>query len=244
MPLSLHDEITRKYYETTANRGHCPTREYYDDCADGLKLRLGPWMPSDPSVQCLDLACGCGGISYLLEREGFQHTIGVDLCREELEQARQFVRGELAHADVLEYLQAMRSASVDFITAFNFLEHLNKDKLLSILQEARRVLRTGGSLVAMVPNAMSPFGGVTRHWDLTHEWAFTPNNFSQLAALTGFSSSVDFRECGPVAHGLVSGIRYLLWQLIHAGIAAWFLVEVANRRSTVYTMDMLVRLRV
>ena len=24
MPLSLHDEITRKYYETTANRGTLP----------------------------------------------------------------------------------------------------------------------------------------------------------------------------------------------------------------------------
>jgi SAM-dependent methyltransferase len=133
---------------------------------------------------------------------------------------------------------------VDFVTALNFFEHLSKDILLTVLHEIRRVLRPGGMLVAMVPNAISPFGGLTRYWDITHEWACVPNNFRQLAALTGFDSNVEFRECGPVVHGVYSAIRYLLWQVIRAGIAAWFLIEVAHPKGGVYTMDMLVQLRV
>jgi SAM-dependent methyltransferase len=180
---------------------------------------------------------------YLLEREGFRHTGGVNLCQEELEQARPYVRGELIHSDALEYLRQTQAASLDFVTALNFLEHCSKDMLLSLLRQIRRILRPGGVLVAMVPNAISPFGGLTRHWDITHEWAFVPNNFRQLAELTGFHPDLDFRECGPVPHGAVSAIRYLLWQLIRAGIAARFLIELGSTKGGIYTMDMLVRLR-
>src|SRR5262245_11435859 len=244
MLLSLHDEITRRYYQTTAERSHVASREFYERAAGGLMLRLRPWLPQDREAYCLDLACGCGEILYLLERQNFQYTAGVDLCQGELDQAKPYVQGQLIHADVVEYLRQSKAESVDFVTALNFLEHLSKDTLLTVLTEIRRVLRPGGMLVAMVPNAISPFGGLTRHWDMTHEWAFVPNNFRQLAALTGFDSHVDFHECGPVAHGVVSAIRYVLWQLIRAGIAARFLIEVADLKGGIYTMDMLVRLHV
>lgn len=243
MPSSLHDEITRNYYQTTAVRCHAPTREYYEASADLLRRRLGPWFPWDDGTCCLDLACGCGEMLYCLERQGVRYTAGVDLCAEELDQARRVVRGLLVHADVLDYLRQTESASVDFVTAFNFLEHVPKDKLTAILIEVRRILRRGGALVAMVPNAVSPFAGITRHWDITHEWAFTANNFRQLAAVSGFSPEVEFRECGPVPHGVISSLRYILWRLLRVVIAVWLLVEVADRKDGVYTMDMLVRLR-
>ena len=244
MSPSLHDQITRRYYETTAGRSHAPTREYYNRSADGLMRRLRPWLPKDREARCLDLGCGCGDLMFMLEREGFRHTVGVNLCEEELDMARPYVKGELNYSEVLDYLKKADNNSMDYITALNFLEHLPKDKLHAVLSEISRILRPGGALVAMVPNAVSPFGGLTRHWDMTHEWAFTPNNFSQLAPLAGFDPDVEFRECGPVAHGIISGARFLLWQAIRAGIATWFLIEVGNPKGGIYTMDMLVRLKV
>jgi SAM-dependent methyltransferase len=241
-PASLHDEITALYYRTTSGRGHRPTNKYYETAANLLRRRLGPWMPRQKTSRCLDLACGCGEMIYCLEREGFENTAGVDLCREEIDEGRLFVTGDLVHSDVLEYLRQTDSQSFDFISAFNFLEHLPKDTLRDVLIETRRVLRSGGALVAMVPNAISPFSGITRYWDITHEWAFSPNNFRQLAALTGFDPTVEFRECGPSPHGLVSGIRYVVWRAIRFAIAGWLLVELADRKGGVYTMDMLVRL--
>jgi len=239
---SAREEVVRMYYQTTAERGHNQSLDHYRRAADGLKLRLRLWLPTDRAARCLDLATGCGELIYLLEQEGYQHIQGVDLCDEELHCARAYVKSELVTADVLEYLKRCEPRSVDFVTALNFLEHLSKDVLLATLKEIGRVLRPGGTLVAMVPNAISPFGGLTRHWDITHEWAFTPNNFQQLASLANLDSCVEVRECGPVVHGLVSGVRYLLWQVIRAGIAGWFLVEVADTKGGVYTMDMLVRL--
>ena len=241
---SLHDEVSRLYYQTTAGRSHVSSKEYYDNASAGLRRRLRPWLPKDTGAKCLDLACGCGELLYLLEQLGFQNTAGVDLCDEGLQQSRQFVRGELIHADALSYLHQTPAESYDLITALNVLEHLPKDILLAVLIESARVLRPGGVLIAMVPNAISPFGGLTRHWDITHEWAFTPNNFRQLAPLTGFSGDIDFKECGPVPYGVKSTIRYIIWQVTRLAIASWFLIEVGDKKGGIYTMDMLVRMRV
>lgn len=243
MSALLRCEIARDYYLTTANRGHSPTRQHYKEAATGLLRRLRPWLPKDRGARCLDLGCGCGETLYMLEREGFCHTVGVDLCPEEIEEARKFIRGELYCSDALEFLRNVESASIDFVTALNFLEHLGKDQLLEVLREGARVLRPGGAMVAIVPNAQSPFGTLTRHWDITHEWAFVPNNFEQLAPLAGFSRHVEFRECGPEPHGLKSGLRYLAWQMIRALIATYLLIEVANTKMGIYTMDMLVRFK-
>jgi ubiquinone/menaquinone biosynthesis C-methylase UbiE len=243
MELPLQDQIANLYYDTTAKRSHSTSLEHYESWSKSFIRQFKPWLPKDKQAVCLDLACGCGEFLYLLESAGYANTTGVDLCEEELTQVRPYVKASLVHANVLDHLKTIDSNSQDFITALNFLEHLSKDDLLATLNECRRVLRPGGTLVAMVPNAISPFGSVTRYWDITHEWAFTPNNFYQLAALTGFESTIDFRECGPIPHGLLSVGRYLLWRIIRCAIGLWFLIEVGTRRSSVFTMDMLVRLR-
>lgn len=242
MTTNLHAEITSNYYATTAQRAHIATKQYYETCADGLIRWLRDWLPSNKSARCLDLACGCGEMQYLLEREGFVDTMGVDLCYEEIEQARKFINGKLVQEDIESYLKRCPAASMDFISALNILEHLPKDTLQVVLREAMRVLRPGGSMVAIVPNAVSPFGSLTRHWDITHEWAFTTNNFRQLASLIGFDPQVEFLECRPVAHGVVSSIRSMLWQVVRLFIAVRFMIELGTRKDGIYTMDMLVRL--
>jgi SAM-dependent methyltransferase len=245
LELSLHQELTRDYFRTTAvrsARGVCATRDYYEHSATQLGRYLRPWLPVSHRAACLDLACGCGEALYLLEREGFTDVTGIDLCAEELDQVRTHVRAQLVCMDVLGYLKDCPDSSVDFVLALNFIEHLSKNLMMAVLSEVARVLRPGGTMVAMVPNAISPLSGLTRHWDLTHEWAFTPNNFYQLAALAGFANQVDFKEWGPRPHGVISTIRYILWQLVRAGIALRLMIEAGNTKGGVYTMDMLVRM--
>jgi SAM-dependent methyltransferase len=243
MANSLHDEVTLNYYQTTAARAHSGTSEYYETCANGLGRWIKDWLPAKKDARCVDLACGCGEMQYLLEREGFVNTTGVDMCQEELTKAEEFVRGEFVCEDIVSFLKNRPAASIEFISALNILEHLPKDKLQEVLREARRTLSPGGTLVAIVPNAVSPFGSLTRYWDITHEWAFTTNNFRQLAALTGFDREPEFRECRPVAHGLISSFRAVFWQVIRLSIATRFMIELGTTKDGVYTMDMLVRLK-
>lgn len=242
MSESLHNQIVGSYFKTTVADSYSASRQYYELASNGLLRWLERWLPANRSADCLDLATGCGEVLYLLEREGYESTTGVDLCAEEINHAREFVKGNLRHAHILDHLRQTSTSSVDFITALNILEHLTKDDLLAVLTEASRVLRPQGTLVAMVPNAMSPFGTATRYWDMTHQWAFTPGNFRQLARLTGFEERIDFRECSPVPHGLRSGVRWVTWQALRSLIAAWLLIEVGTSRDRIYTMNMLVRL--
>ena len=115
---------------------------------------LRQWLPKNRDASCLDLACGCGKMIYLLEQAGFCNTAGV-ICREELEEAGRYVRGSLAHADVL-HLSTLESASLDLLTALNFLEHLSKARFRC----SRNVVECFAPVVllAIVPNAISPFG--------------------------------------------------------------------------------------
>jgi SAM-dependent methyltransferase len=239
----MSEKAVQDRYMANWGAGEHISREALKSNAAGLMRRLGPWAPTQ-SARCLDLACGTGELLYGLERAGNVRLVGVDLRAQALEEGRRLVRAEFVQADVIKYLQEADSGSFDFITAFNLLEHLPQDALPGFLEQLQRVLAPGGSFVAMVPNALSPFGSSTRYWDITHVTAFTPASVVQLAQISGWEpSSVDFRECGPVPYGLKSSVRWAAWQGIRGAIASWFLIENGSTRGhRVFTMDMMFRL--
>jgi 2-polyprenyl-3-methyl-5-hydroxy-6-metoxy-1,4-benzoquinol methylase len=241
MPSQLSSDISRSYYVTTSSRGHVADEGYYKRVSGPLIKRIGPWLPKDPTTACLDIGCGCGELLFGLQSVGFSNLAGVDIDRRQIDEAARFVNARLSASDVLAFLRSTPSQTFGFVTAFNVLEHFERDVLSELLTEIRRVTKPGGAVVAMVPNALSSYGSLTRHWDLTHEWAFAPNNFRQLLPITGFTSAA-FRECGPMPHGLVSASRFCLWQVIRAATATRLLIELGNAKGGIYTMDMLVRL--
>ena len=172
---------------------------------------------------------------------GAATVVGVNLSQDEIDFAKPNVKATFVRQDILEYLSQCPAESVDAIFALNILEHLTKDDLVAVLDHSRRVLKKGGQLIAMVPNATSSYGMMTRYWDITHLQAFTPSSVRQLMRLSGFSS-VEFREWGPRVHGVVSFCRYLLWQTIRVGISLRLMIETGSAKGKIYTADMLFRL--
>ncbi|MFC1812275.1 class I SAM-dependent methyltransferase [Thermodesulfobacteriota bacterium] len=234
--------IAGNYYSTTRSRSHKRDVNWYRHSSFQKMLRIRQWLPQNRDTRILDLGCGCGELLFGLEQKGYHQLTGIDCCQAEVDEAKQFVNSHLICGDAVDYLKTTEDR-FDIIIAYNFLEHFSKDSLLVILRNIRKILNPGGSLIAMVPNAVSIMGSTTRYWDITHEMTFTTNNWHQLAALVGFDPLPEFRECGPVAHGPASFVRYLLWRLFRLAIKTYLLCEVATDRGNIYTQDMMVRLK-
>jgi SAM-dependent methyltransferase len=238
---STSRRVVRDYYRTTSGGSIDPaaTERSREVSLRGLRRRLGSWLEVS-GKDVIDLGCGTGELCELAMRGGARSVVGVNLSEEEIAFARSGCGAQFVGEDIATYLRRQPDASCDAIFALNILEHLDKDTLGCVLDDCRRVLREGGYLVAIVPNATSPFGAMTRYWDITHENAFTPSSLRQLARLCGFAGT-EFRECGPVVHGVVSAVRYLLWQCIRALIWSYLMVELASSKGGIYTADLLAR---
>lgn len=238
---SAHSRVVEDYFRTTSAVGSARDAAAFESSVVGLRRRLGAWLDV-ARKDVLDLGSGTGELCRVVMEAGAASVVGVNLSQEEIDFARQQVDAEFVHQDIASYLESCSPGSVDRIFALNILEHLDKDTLVRVLEAANRVLRPRGTLVAMVPNATSPFGGMTRYWDITHYNAFTPSSVRQLARLVGFGEAAQFRECGPVPYGVVSSIRYGLWQVIHLLIRGYLMVELASAKGGIYTADMMFRL--
>ena len=234
--------VVENYFKTTSASGSAIDDDAFETSVIGLKRRLGDWLDVRGQV-VLDLGSGTGELCRCTAEAGAASVTGVNLSAEEIEFARTKCGASFVQSEIEAYLRTAPEASVDRVYALNILEHLGKDQLVGVLEGAHRVLKPGGTLVVMVPNATSPFGGMTRYWDFTYEIAFTPSSVRQLARLVGFKNDVEFRECGPIPYGVVSGARYLLWQAIRLGIWFRLMVELASSKGGIYTADMMLRMR-
>jgi SAM-dependent methyltransferase len=239
---SAHQRVVEEYFRTTSLAG-CPgDPESFSRSVAGIRRRLGRWLDVR-GKDVVDLGSGTGELCWVAREAGARSIVGVNLSQEEIDFSRRQVDVEFVRQDIAVFLAERAPESIDRIYALNILEHFDKDALVRVLEGAFRCLREGGQMIAMVPNATSPFGGMTRYWDITHQNAFTPSSVRQLSRLVGFGENVDFRECGPVPYGFISSIRFVLWQGIRLLIRGYFMVELASDKGGVYTADMLFRLR-
>jgi hypothetical protein len=67
-----------------------------------------------------------------------------------------------------------------------------------------------------VPNAAA-FYFPAFYMDFTHETPFAPSSLKQALEMAGFID-VWVSGTGPVAHGVKSAVRLVLWKLIEAGL--------------------------
>jgi hypothetical protein len=89
-----------------------------------------------------------------------------------------------------------------------------------------------------VPNGASPFAGVSRYGDFTHELAFTPESITQLLLASGFRSVACYEDA-PVVHGIKSALRALLWRVLRQAMLAWLAIETGARAPAVLSQNML-----
>lgn len=243
MPIEIgHSYRERIYgqYVTARDRPLAPTS------LEGFRPRL-PYFrkvirqhfPRDRDAAILELGCGHGAFLYAMHQAGYKDAKGVDGAAEQVGAARKLGIGGVEQADVMSALAATASASLDVVVAFDLLEHFTRDELIRLVDEVHRVLRSGGRWIIHVPNGEGPFGARVRYGDFTHELAFTRTSMAQFLRASGFAN-VQCHEDQPVPHGMKSALRFLLWNVIRAGLLFYIAVETgAVDRSAVFSQNLL-----
>lgn len=139
---------------------------------------LQRYVPADATV--LDLGAGyCNFINNIAAAE--KHA--VDLFSE---------LANFAGPDVITHnrpcttlTEEFEDGTFDVAFASNLFEHLTREELLLTLQQLARVLRPGGTLIALQPNFRLCYD--TYFDDFTHIGIFTDRSLPDLFELMGFS---------------------------------------------------------
>ncbi len=99
-----------------------------------------------PGATAVDLGCGSGRHLGLLRELGVQRVIGTDASFNALSVSKRWGPGLLLQADNIHL--PLKDASADIIIAWGSLHYNAKDDLAPMLEEVRRVMKTGGVLYA------------------------------------------------------------------------------------------------
>lgn len=139
----------------------------YEKIKDRLRVYLPIFEGAKVTTDILDVGCGRGEWLELLRETGMQAR-GVDHNRIFIERCRQ--RGlDVVEAEAIAYLRELPDASLNAATSFHLVEHLPFKTLLTLLDEAVRVLRPGAPLILETPNpANFIVGSHTFYTDPTH----------------------------------------------------------------------------
>jgi len=182
------------------------------------------FFPPNRDAAILELACGYGALLHYAKAAGYASARGVDISPEQVAAARRAGIANVSQSDCFEALGEEPDESLDAIVSLDLIEHFTKPELCRLTAEVARVLKSKGRWIIHCPNGESPFCGNIRYGDFTHELCFTQNSLRQLLKAYGFSRTECFED-GPVAHGVASSVRLVLWRTIHLVLRACLVIE-------------------
>ena len=151
--------------------------------------------PGTPGPRVIDVGCGRAEWLTLLRDEGVVAR-GVDANAD-------FVAGGLAggldvvQGDAVAYLAGTDEGSLDLVTAFHLVEHLDTETLLALFEAARHALRPGGCLLLETPDPTNlTMGACNFYLDPTHRSPMPPALTAFLVGASGFTD-VEIRPLHP-----------------------------------------------
>ena len=146
-------------------------------------------------ARVVDLGSGRGEWLALLRDAGVPAS-GVDANPAFVEAGR--ARGlDLVHGDAVAHLEGLPPDSVDLVTAFHLIEHLDVETLLALLAAARHALRPGGCVLLETPNPSNlRMAACDFYNDPTHRSPLPPALAEYLVAAAGFDG-IEVRPLHP-----------------------------------------------
>ncbi len=198
-----------------ATYGYMPHRSFWVDKLLGLAPCLHPawkdslqasvfYLHAQPGGCLLEVGCGSGAALQSMQQQGWRVT-GLDFDDGAVNNARS--KGlDVYHGQLSA--QGFADESFDAVVMSNVIEHVPAPA--ELLSECRRILKKGGVLVALTPNARSylhkHYG---RNWrgleTPRHLQIFTRRSLATIAGRAGYSYAETFTTLnGFVYHDLAS----------------------------------------
>ena len=215
--------------------------------AEGRALRanlwkLRGWIRPIPSAAALEFGGGAGGLLAFYDNVGFDNIVGVDASESQIAVARaKCPQYEMFCADAFDFLaDSMQRFAI--ISAFDVIEHIEKDRVIEFLELIRANLEDEGVMILRLPNASSLFASELRYGDFTHVSAFTPSCLETLCYEVGFSQ-VECREVSPPLYGysFAATVRNLMWQFLRIFIKSINIIETGSPGAGVYSRVFLLK---
>jgi len=178
---ALHTDALDSYYAAfeAAFRG---SRE---EIKNRLRVYLDRVSGANSNLPVLDIGCGRGEWIELLKEQGVA-AYGIDLNSVFIADARAQDL-DVRQAEALAHLRSLGDASLAGLTGFHIIEHLELNDLISIIDEANRVLAPGGFLLFETPNPENLIVGASSFWnDPTHRSPLPPSVMRFMAGQRGF----------------------------------------------------------
>lgn len=151
-----------------------------------LKKALG--NPSGQTV--LDFGCGLGQLTLSLRKAGYRAE-GLDISPYAIAHCRGL--GLTCHQGDDEGFYNSHRQTYDFVIMSHVVEHFPKDEIIPMLAKIRSVIKPGGAIIVMVPNAQSHTGAYWAYEDFTHYTLFTTGSLYYVLKAAGFSQ-VEFLD--------------------------------------------------
>ena len=141
-------------------------------------------FPKHKDSNVLEIGCGMGRFMLMLQDEGYNNLVGVDIDKTQISIAKKSnLRVYLI--DGIEYLKST-SDRFNVIYFFDVLEHIDKEKQLEFLKLIYEHLDDNGMIAFSVPNALAPSSMFYRYDDFTHTISYCKNTISFLLRNAGF----------------------------------------------------------
>ncbi len=143
----------------------------------------------------VDVGSGRGEWLALLREAGIPAS-GVDVNHSFVEAGRR--RGlDLVQGEAVAHLEGLPADTVDLVTAFHLIEHVDVEKLLALLAAARQALRPGGCVLLETPNPSNlRMAACDFYNDPTHRSPLPPALTEYLVSASGFVD-VEVRPLNP-----------------------------------------------
>ena len=234
--MKNYEEKIYKYYNSVSNK-----EESFDKSRTVFFQNIvHTYIPKDKKLSICELGAGSGQFQFVLKKEGYLNSFGIDASEEQVNLAKKF-NLDVKKKSIIDFVNSSikENKKYDLIIAIDVFEHFSKDSLFDLISKLYKLLSTNGIVISHQPNAVSPFFGNVRYGDYTHYNAFTSSSISQLFLSNNFNK-VDSYEDKPLKHTLKSKIRYFLWELIVRKVYSFLiLVETGTSHGKIFSQNFL-----